>query len=209
MKKILTVLFIMLLFLQAKAIIYVNDITPAFPEEYREEIESRIIDGASYFLKSQSYALLFLNEYEKSAAQPFDFSAASGYLEKTISELENSKTKYLQALEIGKNAGYKEENTAKLRNFNFDRLITENKLNSSVAQQVKYYLENADITGLYQQNINNIQAILNTLYSIRTRLGENAKPGVSTAWELFQQYSQAALFGNYSTMMGTTGLAAK
>jgi hypothetical protein len=58
--------------------------------------------------------------------------------------------------------------------------------------------------GIYQKNIANIVGILDSLYFIRDQVKSGNKPDITVVWKLLQQYSEAALFGNYATMMGTT-----
>jgi len=66
--------------------------------------------------------------------------------------------------------------------------------------ELKSYLLNGDIDGLYAKNIENIDGILQRLYSIRSLLSESKQPTISSFWSLLHQYTDAILLGNYASM---------
>jgi hypothetical protein len=191
------------------ALLWVNDIVPVFDDGEglkKQEIESHVISGASFFLQAQSYASLLLNEYELSGKQPFSVEKALKYTETSINLLENARDQYVSAYGIGESVGYSVVKISRLRSFDYNAFIIENRLNKDIAKKVQGYLSSGDIVGIYQQAANDITAILTTMYIIRKSLKINEKPGVHLYWNLLQQFSESSLFGNYATMMGTTVL---
>jgi hypothetical protein len=191
------------------AILHNNDIVPAFDDpdgQKKQEIESHVISGASLFLQAQSYANLLLYEYELSCKQPYNCVRSLQYLETTINLLENARDQYVSASGIGESVGYSAVKIARLKTFDYDAFIIENRLNKEIAKEVQGYLSSGDIVGIYQQSANDISAILNTLYSIKESLKVDEKPSINLFWKLLQQFSESSLFGNYATLMGTTVL---
>lgn len=189
--------------LNLNAVIAMNDLECIFSENPEKSlIKDNVISGAIGFLLSKSYSDLILMEYEKSAKETFNYPAVLDHLDKTISALEGSKESYIKAKEIGERLGYMENKISWFKGFNYDEFISTNKLNNDIALKVKSYLSKSDVIGLYQENINNITDILNTLYYIKSNVSSNVKPDISVMWKLLHQYSEALLWGNYSTMMG-------
>lgn len=191
------------------ALLWVNDIVPVFEDpdgQKKQEIETHVISGASFFLQAQSFANLLLYEYELSGKQSFNNEKALQYTETAINLLENARDQYVSAMGIGESVGYSAVKIPRLRSFDYNAFIIENRLNKDIAKKVQGYLSSGDILGIYQQAANDITAILNTLYSIREALKVGEKPGIHLFWKLLQQYSESSLFGNYATLMGTTVL---
>ncbi len=191
------------------AFICVNDIVPIFGDEggeKKQEIENHVISGASLFLRAQSSANLLLNQYELSGTQPFNFTEAREYTETAISLLENARVQYVKAKQGGEETGYNTQKVELFKSFDYENFITVNRLNKDVAEKVRGYLGKGDITGIYQRAADDIGGILTTLYNIRDSLGNDVKPDIKLFWSLVQQFSTASLFGNYTTLMGTTVL---
>jgi hypothetical protein len=200
------VLLILFTSQQIQAFVSANDIVPVFSDEEsdkKQQIEYFVVSGTSLFLQSQSYSNLLLNEYELSGNQSFNCTGALGYAEKAISLLENSLNQYTKAKEAGEIIGYNPQKINLFRFFDYERFITDNSLNAVIAQKVQSYMQTGDILGLYQQNIDNLTGILNTLYTIKDNLKKGLKPDIKVFWNLMQQISESSLFGNYSTVIAT------
>jgi hypothetical protein len=192
---------------QILAFVYCNDIVRTFNDESgvrQQQIEGHVITGASLFLQAQSQANLLLNEYELSGSQPFSCTVSLEYTEKTIALLENARDEYMKAKENGEAAGYNPEKTSLFKSFDYDAFIADNRLNKDIAKKVRDYLRTGNILGIYQQTIDDLSGMLDTLYRLRDNLRAGVKPDIKLFWTLMQQFSGASLFGNYSTLMGIT-----
>lgn len=203
------VVLLMALNLKTHAFIHVNNIVEVFGDEEdsgKQQIESYVISGASSFIQAHSYVNLLLNEYELSGTQPFNFNNALEYTESAISLLESATNRYVNAKTLGAALGYNQQKINLFKSFDYDGFIEANQLNKDIAKEVKKYLIAGDITGIYRKAADDITGILDTLYKIREILKGNAKPDITLFWKLLQQYSQGALFGNYSTLIGTAVL---
>lgn len=183
---------------------YANDTYDGFPDPEKEEISEKVVAGASNFLESNSEALLLLKEYEISTTENFNFTSAFIRTESALGKLEESRKNFSEALKIAEKCEYEKTYRDKLINYNYDSYITDKSLNKEIASGVGYYLKRCDIVGLYRKNIENIDEIIELLEIIRDHLGNNEKPVISTFWTLLQKFSNAALFGNYSTVLSKT-----
>jgi hypothetical protein len=180
---------------------YANDTYDGFPEPEKGQISEKIVAGASNFLESNSEALLLLKEYEISTNENFNSTNAFIRTESALKKLEESKKNFSEALKIAGECEYESTYREKLINYNYDSYITEKCLNDEIANRVTYYLKRCDVVGLYRKNIETIDEIIELLKIIRDSLGNNEKPEISTFWTLMQKFSNAALFGNYSTVL--------
>jgi hypothetical protein len=205
MKKVFLVIFISTVVLNLQAFIWINDVDCVFSEGYEKSVlREQVISGTMHVLKSKSYIYSFFYEYEKSALQSYNTSESLIFIERSIAELESAKIEYNIALRIGKSIGYINSKVNWFKSFDYDDFVKSNNLNSEIALKVKNYLSSCDIIGIYQQNISNINDILDSLYLVRDRLKAKIKPELKIIWKILQQYSEAALFGNYATLMGST-----
>lgn len=195
----LIVLFTFGCVLAGEPFVVMNDVVPVFPERDRDKIESAVIEGAIHFLQAKAYSDLLLQEYEKSARQEINYAAALDYVEKAMAELEAAKKEYQESIAAGKLAGYVAEKVQRFKVFDYDKFSTQMDLNKDLMALVKSYLSAGNILGAYQENVNNIGKILATLETIKEKIEVNITPDISLFWHLLQQFSQAALFGNYCT----------
>lgn len=206
-KLIVSFSFFFLFIFQASAFVTVNDLDCAFKDSTEKAIlTTEVVTGSLHFLKAKSNIDMLLYEYEKSALQSFNTAVSFDYLEKGIAELEASRKSYNEALLIGTRLGYSQAKSELFQSFNYDDLIQLSNYNQLIATKVKNYLSKGDILGLYKKNIENLDEILDTLYAINDRMKSGKKPEITLIWRVFQQYSEAALFGNYATVMGRTVL---
>lgn len=161
-------------------------------------------NGALHFLEAKAYADLLLYEYEKSALQPFEPAASLEHLEKAIAGLEAARIRFTEAIDLGKKIGYNPDKVKLFRQFNqYDRFIERHRLNRHIAGEVKEYLQDADILGAYQHCLDDMEELLNTLFAMQVELKAGRAPGIREYWQLLQQFAEAALFGNYASVMGT------
>jgi hypothetical protein len=203
MKKMIVFFAVLVIFSPLHAFIELNDVMPAFPEEAQIPIENNVIEGAFHFLQAQSEAALLLAEYEKSGRLAFNFAAALSHAGKAISEVEKSIAAYDRAISLGKESGYLDNVIQSFKDFNYDTVAAEKALNKDVMEVVKAYLSGGNILGVYQQNAEYLGEILLTLKVVADKCAIQQMPDVTLLWQLLQQFSRTALFGNYCTVTAT------
>jgi hypothetical protein len=167
----------------------------------REEISSLMIDGAAKFLDSYSEALILLREYEMSAKAPFDMNLALLKAESALQKLEDSRGDYAAALAVAEKLEYVQYYRDKLTEFNYNSYAEERKFIPGVTEEVKGFLGSGDVVGLYRRNLDKIDGIILVLKTIHSELNRGVKPDVTLFWTVLEEYSKAALFGNYATVL--------
>lgn len=185
-----------------------NDIECVFTEgTQKSQVRESMIKGSAQFLLSFSKANQLLSLYEDSAISGiFDKEKALSLIKEVKDTLDLSNKHYLNALSIGKEIGYIPEKINRFQEYKYDSIIASNNMNPIIVSSLQQYFESGDILGIYQHNINHINKIQTTMTNALDELNsmEGAvRPNVSRYWEILQLYSEAALFGNYATIIGT------
>jgi hypothetical protein len=180
-----------------------NSISSAYETTAAETMEDLTIEGTSFFLQSNSDALLLLNEVEVGYGngKEFDFAYALALTGSAISRLETARGRYMEIMNQARESGYVKRITRGLRSFDYGRLARTHRLNGEIMGAVGNYLRRGNIRGLYAKNIGNIDSILQQLYQVREMLNEGKQPSLDMFWALLHGYSDAMLLGNYATMV--------
>ena len=204
MKKLLfLVIIVWMVNPPAQAAITFNDVVCAFsPSTEKIKLQDNMIAGASSFLAANGKAFLLLSIYERDCNGNLDITAALIHAREALSDLEKARTLYGKALNIGKELGYNEYKRPMFSSYNFSEVTQEKKLNEPIADRVKTFLVGMDVVGLYEQNLQNVDSICITLKDIISLLEAGQTPGKGIMWSLLQEFSEASLFGNYSTIIG-------
>jgi len=181
--------------------LFLNNIAEGFGngDGKNQQIEEYVVAGAKSFIESYKNALALIDAFEIKPSQAADISAAFIFTENALRQLQDSRSHYAKAKELGEQAGYNMTFIVKFKVFDYDEYIDKYGLNKEIAGIVKKYLKEGDILGVYEQNIDNIDAIIITLTRIRDTLKSGEKPPIRILWDCIQQYANAALFGNYTT----------
>jgi len=182
------------------AFIVWNDIPPVFETAETQALEELTVEGTSFFLQSNADVFLLLNEVEVGYGRNFDFAYALELADSAVRKLENARSKYIRIISKAEHSSHEKFMIKRLETFDYTRFIETHRLNGQIMAELKSYLLNGDIDGLYAKNIENIDGILQRLYSIRSLLSESKQPTISSFWSLLHQYTDAILLGNYASM---------
>lgn len=191
------------------AVIHVNDIIPIFPDPDQGIIESNVIDGATFYFKSQAAVMELFAVGESGARGLFDVSSALSHTYTAIEHLQRARSGYLKAYALGKSAGYVKSNQNVLVNFDYDAFAADHELNKFIFDRVKSYLGKGDVTGFYMQVVREVDEISEILTTIKSELEKGIRPDTHVFWKLLQKFSETTLFGNYGTMVGITAFKNK
>jgi len=183
------------------ALMALNDIVEGFGngDGKNQAIEEYVVAGAKNFIESNKNALALINEFEINPSQAADISAALTCTENALRQLPESRSHYAKAKELGEQAGYNMTIIPNFKAFDYDEYIDKYGLNKEIAEIAKFYFKKGDLLGIYQKNIDNLDATIITLTRIRDTLKTGESPPIRILWDCIQQYANAALFGNYTT----------
>ncbi|MCU0288919.1 MAG: hypothetical protein MUF15_21305 [Acidobacteria bacterium] len=175
-----------------------NGTSAAFDESGQTVIESYIIEGAGYFLKSQSDTLLLLNKIELSDLNGANFTELQQLVNNSITAMENATAKYSILIQTTDNTPYRSSIIDRLPSFDYNSFQEARGLNSVIFNQTLNYLANGDIRGFYRKLLSDTQDILDKLFFIKSNIDAGTIPPTSYLWRLNQSYANTFLFGQYA-----------
>ena len=156
-----------------------------------------IIEGAAYFLKSHSNYLLFLQKIELSDLTGMDYSDLRAVLNSAIGDMNAAKVKYTLLKEEADNTPYNSAVIQVLIAFDYDKFQEERGLIPLIFNDVKGYLKNGDLRGVYARELSGALDILTLLELIKEAIDADRLPAMNDLWRLNQKYGEALYFGQY------------
>jgi hypothetical protein len=156
-----------------------------------------IIEGASFFLQSNSDYQLFLKKIELSDIYGLNHVELLNIIDKAIENIELANLKYYEIWQTSKQLDYNPAVLEKLSQFDYFSYQVKNNLSTSIFQQVASLLKSGDIRHAYEKFYEETGEILNGLKLIKTSIESNTIPEISKCWRLNQIYLESELFGQY------------
>ena len=203
-KIILNVMVVLCLILvldsYVNARLFANQSGDAFADASEEKsvIESDIVEGASYFLRSYSDILLFLNEVEISEPEAADYNRMRSIISQAVENMDRAKATYTNLNNNAAAASYDQNVIDQLMLFDYDGFQWENNVNEVVFSEVKDILSQGDVRGIYSQLLSRLDVILNMLNTVKSMVDADTFPGLPDLWNLNQQTAETFLLGQYT-----------
>jgi hypothetical protein len=166
-----------------------------------DQIRFLVIKGAGYFLTSQSKMQEFFKYIELSEIYGPNYEKFLITLNTAIWSMENAKAVYRALIYVAEATPYNQEVIDKLKFFDYDAYIEDKRLNPVIFSEVKSYLSNGDVTGIYKKFYDNTVIILDKLDVIKQRIDGNIFPEKTALWEVNNLYFDNQLFGQYATQV--------
>ncbi len=158
-------------------------------------IRTYIIEGAGYFLASNSDFLLFLNKTETAELNGINYDEFVTILDRAIEKMEKANAVYTSLTETAAVTPYNQWFTDRLKMFDYDGFGKEQGWNTAISDEVKSYLSRGDITGFFAALLHDTGAILDILYVVKKEIGAGAFPTISHLWRANREYYQTVMFG--------------
>ncbi|MGE5344109.1 MAG: hypothetical protein ACM3SY_21800 [Candidatus Omnitrophota bacterium] len=201
---IMAVILLCLLQVNSYSLFIVNAGEKCFEEqtvlqftESSNSMESDIVNGAGYFLKSYSDTLLALNLVETSTPGSLDTNGFRVLLKNAMGNMMNAVANY-RHLEASANATpYKPVMIQRLQNFDYMGLCAAKGLNESIMRKVASFLSSGDVRGVFENTLAQSQTILKLQQSIYYLQGTSIFQNVELLWRLNNKLAESVLFGQY------------
>ncbi len=158
-----------------------------------------VIEGAGFFLQSNSDYQLFLKKVELSGIVEVNTNEILEVLDKAVKNMELAKQTYEQLLQLTAALEYNPTARERLRDFDYSGYCKKNRLNRPVFRQVEKLLKAGDVRGCYQRCYNAVGVILDKLNDIKTVVESGNLPVIPACWRLNQLYLETGLFGQYAS----------
>jgi hypothetical protein len=160
-------------------------------------IESYVIQGASYFLKSYRYAMIFSNRIEISELNGIDYSELSAIIDQTQDNLEMAIKTYKTLIKTAARSQYKKSVVKELENFDYDFFREQKGLNKAICKKAEVYLKKADIKGIYRIMYVDFKRMAMIIRTIKKDIKREKFPSIRKIWLLNETFSKNFLFGQY------------
>jgi hypothetical protein len=156
-----------------------------------------IIKGAEYFFKSQADINSLSEKTEVSDIYGVDFYSLWWAVNSALDNM-NMARYYYQELQYKANkTPYNQVVFNKLLDFDYDTFQEQNSLIKDVFSEVKGYLVNGDVRGVYSRTSSYFDSLGNTLETIKGELYAGKVPANAHMWNLNQTCAKVHMFGQY------------
>jgi hypothetical protein len=169
-------------------------------------INTLIIQGAAYFLKSNSNIQLFLNQYELSDLNGVDYAALKTIVDDALIDMQKARSTYVQLISVANSTPY---NTAFINNlitFDYDDFQSENRLAEEAFSEVKIFLGAGDVRGFYYRQYYLFDNLLGWLWWVKSYVDNYVLPPVSNVWTFNNNVTHTLLVGQYASAVFYTVL---
>lgn len=156
-----------------------------------------IIDGAGFFIQSNSEYQLFLKEVELSGMYGINQEAMNEALDSAITYMELANETYHLLVNTANSLEYNQNVLSALSNFNYYEYLYVNRLNPAIFKQVSQLLKAGDVRGCYQRFYADTYDILVRLKIIKSSVDNASIPEIPDCWRVNQLYQETQLFGQY------------
>ncbi len=160
-------------------------------------IEDYIIQASGYYLSANSYVQKLLELVELKDIQDLDFNELEILLDNAISRMTAAEMTYEMLISVAEVTPYNETTQVKLKAFDYDFFMIENKLIESVFDTLKGYLKEGNITGCYRWSHSKFKDIKGMLISIKSEISQDRLPEISLFRSLDNIICETSLFGSY------------
>jgi hypothetical protein len=161
-------------------------------------ISTYIIQGAGYFLKGYSDALILFNKIELSDLEGVDISELKIMVNAGVANMKLARDTYVALVNKANSTEYNQSVIDQLVKFNYNGFKLERGLNGTIFNDVRDYLDVGDVRGVYSEILNRIDSILAELNGVKAVVDGGNLPTNSTIWRLNQKFSETYLFGQYA-----------
>ena len=160
-------------------------------------IEELIIKGAEYFFKAHADINWLSENVEVSDIYGADYYTLWWTVNSALDNMNMARYYYRELQYKANNTPYNQVVINKLLNFDYDTFQEQNSLIKEVFSEVKGYLVNGDVRGIYSHTSAYFDSLTNNLETIKGELYAGKVPSNSHMWNLNQVCAKAHMFGQY------------
>jgi hypothetical protein len=168
------------------------------PDVESTPLNTHIVNGAGFFLKSYSDTLLLLNRIETADINGIDYNELEILVSSAIENMHRSKEAYANLKQLADRTPYNQVMIAKLLSFDYNGFKHDKGFNPIVLKQVESYLGRGDVRGFYGHLLSATIDISTRLNTIKASIDAASLPKIETLWRINQEFSETMLFGQYA-----------
>ena len=160
-------------------------------------IRELIVKGAEYFFKAHADINWLSENVETSDIYGADYYTLWWAVNSALDNMNMARYYYQELQYKSNNTPYNQVVINKLLAFDYDAFQEQNSLLKDVFSEVKGYLKNGDVRGVYSHTSAYFDTLKNTLEAIKGELYAGKVPANARMWNLNQVCAKAHMFGQY------------
>jgi hypothetical protein len=160
-------------------------------------MEILLIEGAGYFLKTQSNVQTLLHMVELQDIKFIDYFELNQLVNGALINIIKARLAFEELIKVAEATPYKLDVIDQLNRFDYDAFLNKHCLNPFIFGIVRDYLNKGDITGTFKYLHERLNEIEQLLLIIRQSTTENCLPELPICWRLNERCAETALFGSY------------
>jgi hypothetical protein len=159
-----------------------------------------VAEAASHFFYANSHFQIFLGRVEL-LDEDENLSNLESILNDASYDMSKALENYKELVEMAKITPYNESVIQLLKNYDYDGFQEENKILPSVFQDVKEYLVQGDVIGVYQKIYDDTDSICKSIDDIKSNLDLQLCLTIDKIRNLSHMIMTSALFGHYIALV--------
>ncbi len=160
-------------------------------------IESLVEEGAGYSLEALSGYLMLLNRVEMANLKGLDYPEMLSLAEAVREKLAQAAAVYDLLAAVSLNTPYNNTVRAQLKTLDYSAIQSRYSLNPNIFREVKEYLVEGNIRGLYIKAYETMSENEGKLISVCEALEQKKLPSLHLLWEISDSLSNKLVFGQY------------
>jgi len=157
-------------------------------------IDTIIIEGASYYLQGNGYMQNLLNRVELQDVKGIDYLEMQRLVDSALENISKARITYEKLVSKAEATPYNPVVIEKLKAFDYDSFMLENRLNETIFKKAAGYLSNGDITGAFRHVLAAVRHMEFLLTAVKTEMDCNR---LEKYWQLNELCAENTLFGSF------------
>ena len=170
------------------------------PGSSSKTMRQLVADAASHFFNGNSHIQIFLSRVEL-LDEDEKLSSLESILNDAAYDMSKALENYKELVEMAKITHYNECVIQLLKSYDYDGFQKENKILPSVFQDVKDYLIQGDVIGVYRKTYDDTDSICKTIDDLRSSLDLQLCLTIDKIRNLYHMIMKSALFGHYISLV--------
>ena len=157
-------------------------------------IDSLITESASYYLQGNADIQTLLNRVELQDVKGIDYLEMQRLVNSALANITNARITYEKLVSKAEATPYNPVVIEKLKAFDYDSFMLENRLNETIFKKAAGYLGNGDITGAFRHVLAVVRYMEFLLTAVKTEMDFNR---LEIYWQLNELCAETTLFGSF------------
>ena len=183
---------------QAKAWVVFNESPLLFSVATPDDLNTEVVSGATYYLKSYSHILRLLALYEASSMRDVTHARLKHSLNRAVFLMKKSQQAYRRLIFKTTFARRNSQVSLILNHKDFGEFARKRALNETIFNRLAPDLAAGNVRGIYLQMDAEIEKIIGILTELQAINRAQDGPSLTLLWELNQSCAEAMLYGQYT-----------